>query len=90
MSVTAEISQALAREFALPDAGTTTVIVVRLLTAAVLGGMLVGTALGIFFVPLFFALIRGYLEDRRNRAKPVAGSAPSSGVAQPLIDGGQA
>ena len=40
MSVTAEIGQALAREFALPDAGTTTVIVVRLLTAALLGGML--------------------------------------------------
>ena len=40
MSVTAEIGQALAREFALPDAGTTTVLVVRLLTAAVLGGML--------------------------------------------------
>ena len=40
MSVTAEIGQALAKEFALPDAGTTTVIVVRLLTAAVLGGML--------------------------------------------------
>lgn len=40
MSVTAEIGQALAREFALPDAGTTTVIVVRLFTAMVLGGML--------------------------------------------------
>jgi putative Mg2+ transporter-C (MgtC) family protein len=40
MSVTAEIGDALAREFALPDAGTTTVIVVRLLTATVLGGML--------------------------------------------------
>ncbi len=40
MSVTEEISQALASEFALPDAGTITVIVVRLLTAAVLGGML--------------------------------------------------
>lgn len=40
MSVTAEIGQALAKEFALPDAGTTTVIVVRLLTASVLGGML--------------------------------------------------
>lgn len=40
MSVTAEITQALAKEFALPDAGTITVIVVRLLTAAVLGGML--------------------------------------------------
>ncbi|MET1162780.1 MAG: MgtC/SapB family protein [Pseudoxanthomonas sp.] len=40
MSVTSEIGQALADEFALPDAGTTTVIIVRLLTAAVLGGML--------------------------------------------------
>jgi putative Mg2+ transporter-C (MgtC) family protein len=40
MSVTAEIGQALAKEFALPNAGTTTVIVVRLLTATVLGGML--------------------------------------------------
>ncbi|MET0807878.1 MAG: MgtC/SapB family protein [Pseudoxanthomonas sp.] len=40
MGVTAEIGRALASEFALPDAGTVTVIVVRLLTAAVLGGML--------------------------------------------------
>lgn len=40
MSATAEIGQALAKEFALPDAGTTTVIVVRLFTALVLGGML--------------------------------------------------
>jgi hydrophobe/amphiphile efflux-1 (HAE1) family protein len=31
---------------------------------AVLGGMVVGTALGIFFVPLFFALIRGWLAGR--------------------------
>jgi hydrophobe/amphiphile efflux-1 (HAE1) family protein len=37
---------------------------------AVLGGMVVGTALGIFFVPLFFALIRGWLAGRR-KAKPV-------------------
>ncbi len=57
---------------------------------AVLGGMLVGTALGIFFVPLFFALIRGYLEDRRNRAKPVAVSVPTPPAAGPLIDGGHA
>lgn len=40
MGVIAEIGQALAREFALPDAGTTTVMAVRLLTAMVLGGML--------------------------------------------------
>ena len=40
---------------------------------AVLGGMMVGTALGIFFVPLFFALIRGFLEKRRKPvAEPVA------------------
>ncbi|KAF1072152.1 efflux RND transporter permease subunit [Variovorax sp.] len=35
---------------------------------AVLGGMVVGTALGIFFVPLFFALIRGWLAGRRKAA----------------------
>jgi putative Mg2+ transporter-C (MgtC) family protein len=40
MSVTAEIGRALAAEFSLPDAGTTTVIIARLLTAAVLGGIL--------------------------------------------------
>jgi putative Mg2+ transporter-C (MgtC) family protein len=40
MSVTAEIGQALAQEFALPDVGTTTAMVVRLLVAAILGGML--------------------------------------------------
>ena len=32
---------------------------------AVLGGMVVGTALGIFFVPLFFVLIRGFIERRQ-------------------------
>ncbi|MEO5812335.1 MAG: MgtC/SapB family protein [Rhodanobacter sp.] len=40
MSVTADIARALASEFDLPDAGTVTVIVVRLLTAAALGGLL--------------------------------------------------
>lgn len=40
MTITAEIAAALAAEFALPDVGTLTVIVVRLVTAAVLGGLL--------------------------------------------------
>jgi putative Mg2+ transporter-C (MgtC) family protein len=40
MSVGAQIGAALAAEFALPDAGTMTVTFVRLLTAAVLGGLL--------------------------------------------------
>ncbi|MET3497503.1 efflux RND transporter permease subunit [Variovorax boronicumulans] len=42
---------------------------------AVLGGMVVGTALGIFFVPLFFALIRGWLEGRRKPAQAEANTA---------------
>jgi len=41
---------------------------------AVLGGMVVGTALGIFFVPLFFVAIRGLLS--RRRAPPDAAAAP--------------
>jgi len=40
MSIPAQIGQALANEFALPDAGALTVLVVRLLTAVVLGGLL--------------------------------------------------
>lgn len=40
MSIPAQIGQALASEFALPDAGTLTVISVRLLMAALLGGLL--------------------------------------------------
>lgn len=40
MSIPAKIAAALASEFDIPDAGTLTVIVVRLLTAAVLGGLL--------------------------------------------------
>ncbi|MGJ7492760.1 efflux RND transporter permease subunit [Variovorax sp. ZT4R33] len=39
---------------------------------AVLGGMVVGTALGIFFVPLFFVLIRGFMERRRSKRAPPA------------------
>jgi hypothetical protein len=32
----------------------------------------VGTALGIFFVPLFFVLIRGFMERRRSKRAPPA------------------
>lgn len=40
MSVAAQITGTLAREFALPEPATATVVVVRLLVAAVLGGLL--------------------------------------------------
>ncbi|AMM24978.1 efflux RND transporter permease subunit [Variovorax sp. PAMC 28711] len=39
---------------------------------AVLGGMVLGTALGIFFVPLFFVMIRTLLERRRKPVPPAA------------------
>jgi HAE1 family hydrophobic/amphiphilic exporter-1 len=42
---------------------------------AVLGGMVVGTALGIFFVPLFFAMVRTLLE-RRKKPAPAEGVQP--------------
>lgn len=40
MSVAAEIGHALAREYALPSVGTMTIIIARVLTAAVLGGLI--------------------------------------------------
>ena len=40
MNMTAQIGEALATEFALPDVGALTVMLVRLLTAVVLGGLL--------------------------------------------------
>ncbi|WP_431511915.1 efflux RND transporter permease subunit [Variovorax sp. DAIF25] len=49
---------------------------------AVLGGMVVGTALGIFFVPLFFALIRGWLAGRRKAAPKDEPLAPAQTAEQ--------
>ena len=40
MNIPAQIGEALATEFAVPDAGTLTVMLVRLMTAVVLGGLL--------------------------------------------------
>ena len=40
MNIPAQIGEAIATEFALPDAGELTVMLVRLLTAVVLGGLL--------------------------------------------------
>ncbi len=40
MTVSEQVMQALAREFALPDPGTLTVVIARVITAAVLGGVL--------------------------------------------------
>lgn len=55
----------------------------RAIGVGVLGGVFSATALGIFFVPLFFVLIRGFLERR-------AGRTPEANVpaaAQPVKGG---
>jgi HAE1 family hydrophobic/amphiphilic exporter-1 len=58
---------------------------------AVLGGMVVGTALGIFFVPLFFVLIRGFIERRSGRRKdePASPAAGGDAVATAAATGGR-
>ncbi|HLT29939.1 MAG TPA: efflux RND transporter permease subunit [Myxococcaceae bacterium] len=43
----------------------------RSIGTGVLGGMILGTFLGIFFVPLFFVVIEGLLARRRPRQAPV-------------------
>ena len=37
----------------------------------VLGGVIASTLLGVFFVPLFFVLIRGQMRKRADRAVPL-------------------
>jgi multidrug efflux pump len=41
----------------------------------VIGGMLAATVLAIFFVPIFFVLVRGVFKDRRKAASPPAAPA---------------
>ena len=49
---------------------------------AVLGGTVFSTVLGLFFVPVFFLLIRSWFKDRvqRDAAKPNATPATEAGV----------
>jgi hydrophobe/amphiphile efflux-1 (HAE1) family protein len=52
----------------------------RSLGTGVFFGMLVATIVGVFFIPLFFAVIRGLVERRRSRAPaPVPSLAPAQG-----------
>jgi multidrug efflux pump len=44
----------------------------RALGTGVMGGMITATALGLFFIPLFFVTIRAYLVRRAQRSNPPA------------------
>jgi multidrug efflux pump subunit AcrB len=41
---------------------------------AVIGGLLLATAATLFFVPVFFSVIHGWLESRRTRTVSAAGA----------------
>lgn len=45
---------------------------------AVLGGTVLSTLLGLFFVPVFFLLVRGWVQRRQNKKTPPAPVAPLS------------
>ena len=49
----------------------------RAIGTGVMGGMITATGLGLFFIPLFFVVIRTWLDKRaeRRRAKPAEGLA---------------
>jgi multidrug efflux pump len=49
----------------------------RAIGTGVMGGMITATGLGLFFIPLFFVVIRSYLDKRAERraAKPTEGLA---------------
>jgi Cu/Ag efflux pump CusA len=46
----------------------------RAIGTGVLGGMLTATVLGVFFVPLFFVLVRGFFARRQKPAHAVDGT----------------
>ena len=55
-----------------------TPVVAMALVFAVLGGMVFSTVLGLFFVPVFFLLVRSWVQRRQNKKTPPAPVAPLS------------
>jgi multidrug efflux pump len=55
----------------------------RALGTGVMGGMITATGLGLFFTPLFFVVIRSFLDRRAKKrpTPPAEGPAPSEGLA---------
>lgn len=51
----------------------------RSIGVGVLGGMFTATALGIFFVPIFYVLIRGFFEKRRAKRHPAPATTALAG-----------
>ena len=54
----------------------------RAIGTGVLGGMLVGTSLGIFFIPLFFVVVERWIVQRKAPHPPVDADAVARGSAR--------
>ncbi len=52
----------------------------RAIGTGVLGGMITGTALAVFFVPVFFVVIRGFFKGSQRQAEIYAEHAKHAGV----------
>ena len=51
----------------------------RAIGTGVLGGMVVGTFLGVVFIPLFFVVVQRVVDRRRRAAVPVEQAAGAHG-----------
>jgi multidrug efflux pump len=51
----------------------------RAIGTGVLGGMIVGTLLGIFFIPLFFVVVERLLVQKRHAADRSTGAVANDG-----------
>ena len=55
----------------------------RAIGSAVIGGMITGTILAVFFVPVFFVLIRGFFKGSKRQAEIYSEHAKHTGVDSP-------
>ncbi len=52
----------------------------RAIGTAVIGGMLTGTVLAVFFVPIFFVVVRGFFKDSERQRKMYVRHAEAAGI----------
>ena len=52
----------------------------RAIGTGVIGGMITGTALAVFFVPIFFVLIRGFFKGSERQRKMYSAHAQAAGI----------
>jgi multidrug efflux pump len=61
----------------------------RAIGTAVIGGMVTGTILAVFFVPVFFVLVRGFFKGSARQNEMYAAHAAAAGIEKPSASEGQ-